>query len=255
MIFLKTRSTKIYIRDISSTCNMVYDKVFCFMIYLPKILPSISIVGWKIRYEKDGCNFEFGEKKKNPKQNIPGQQNDQKFSERPKRQSSGQFLIQKFKPGRNHEVAYQNLLRYFLNVNQQREKSPFTMDINQIPDVIQDELGLCPKKTPSIFSTSRPYIMHSSTSPIPIPVFNQTPSSTKLEPVPTRFPSSTTKRHFQMTKPAPTRPKPVSIPSNTVAPIPKRCRQDSEFYYQEMILVNFKPFVNCPASVNSRIGS
>ena len=119
------------------------------------------------------------------------------------------------------------------------------MDINQLPDVIQDELGLCPKKiqTPSIFSTRRPSIMHSSTSPIPIPVFsheNQTPSSTKLKPFPTRIPPITTTRVFQMTKPALTRPQPVSIPPNTAAPIPRRCRKDSEFYYQEMILVNFE---------------
>ena len=213
------------------------------MIDLTKFIPSVSIVGWKIRYEKDGCNFEFGDKAKIPKQNIPGQENDQKSSDRPKRQVSGPYLIQKFKPGRNHEIAYQNLFRYFLNVNQQREQYPFTMDINQIPDVIQDELGLCPKKTPSIFSTGRPSIMHSSTSPIPIPVFphdSQTLSSTKLKPFPTRIPPSTTTRVFQMTKPALTRPKPVSIPTNTAATIPRRCRKDSEFYYQEMILVNFE---------------
>ena len=231
--FKKCAKTK-FLRNWKSQENCAKKK---YLVYLTKIWPQVSIIGWKIWYEKDGCNFEFEEKK--------NKENDQRLSDRPKRQVSTPYLIQKFKPGRNHEIAYQNLLRYFLNVNQQREQSPFTMDINQIPDVIQDELGLCPKKiqTPSIFSTRRPFIMHSSKSPIPIPVFpneNQTPSSTKLKPFPTRIPPSTTTRVFQMTKPALTRPKPVSIPTNTAATIPRRCRKDSEFYYQEMILVNFE---------------
>ena len=108
------------------------------------------------------------------------------------------------------------------------------MPINQIPNIIQEKLKLCPKK-----------IIREPNIPIPtFPTGSRTPFP---KPAPTRNPISTTRQIFQETKPIQVtlytggltvteNPRPISIPTQAT-PASNTCNKDSDFFYQESIII------------------
>ena len=215
-----------------------------------------SIIGWRIWYDKDNCDFVFHDPEKidSPQQNIP-LAHQQKFQVRPKREKDYQVLFVKFKPGKSNLKAYRTLLRFFLNANQQKHTpSSLTMYVNHLPKAVHDKLMLCQKKNMSAspdvtIPFSRPNLIGTvSSTAVPIQFSKQDPNATPVPittPVPTATktlpifkPTTSTQRIFMDTKPTERNPIPVSIPASLPHVI-KNCNGKSEFFFKEMIFFNF----------------